>query len=282
MEYYGQKEFATKKEMFDFLIENKDLLIAQKKSALKTVDCGIIIEPVIVREKGSANKAEGDQMPEDKFTELKAVVIINTTNLMDSHCDVHFPGIWNKSLKENKMIMHLQEHEREFEKVISDGKELKAYTKTYTWSELGYNYEGTTEALVFESTVLKKRNEFMFNQYLNGWVKNHSVGMYYVRMDMAVNDKDYPNEFTAWEKYYPMIANKEKADEKGFFWYVLEAKCMEGSAVVLGSNTATPTLSTETKEDAPPEGTHQKIEPEVISTQKAINYEFLIKNLKSK
>lgn len=279
MEYYGQKEFSSKKEMFDFLIENKDLLIAQKKSALKTVDCGIVIEPVIVREKSSVNKAEGEQMPDDKFTELKAVVIINTTNLMDSHCDVHMPGIWNKSLKENKMIMHLQEHEREFEKVISDGKELKAYTKTYTWAELGYNYAGTTEALVFESTVLKKRNEFMFNQYLNGWVKNHSVGMYYVRMDMAINDKDYPNEFTAWEKYYPMIANKEKADEKGFFWYVLEAKCMEGSAVVLGSNFATPTISTETK-DAPEKSTHQEIEPPIEGTQKEfindiINFKFI-------
>lgn len=279
MEYYGQKEFATKKEMFDFLIENKDLLIAQKKSALKTVDCGIVIEPIIVREKGSANKAEGENMPDEKFTELKAVVIINTTNLMDSHCDVHLPGLWNKSLKENKMIMHLQEHEREFEKVISDGKELKAYTKTYTWAELGYNYAGTTEALVFESTVLKKRNEFMFNQYLNGWVKNHSVGMYYVRMDMAINDKDYPNEYAAWEKYYPMIANKEKADEKGYFWFVLEAKCMEGSAVVLGSNFATPTISTETKE-SPEKSTTQSIEPPVEGTQKElINYDYLLKRL---
>jgi len=267
MEYYGQKEFATKKEMFDFLIENKDLLIAQKKSALKTVDCGIVVEPVIVREKNSTNKAEGDNMPDEKFTELKAVVIINTTNLMDSHCDVHLPGIWNKSLRENKMIMHLQEHEREFEKVIADGKELKAYTKTFTWAELGYNYAGSTEALVFESTVLKKRNEFMFNQYINGWVKNHSVGMYYVKMDMAINDKDYPNEYTAWEKYYPMIANKEKADEKGFFWYVLEAKCMEGSAVVLGSNFATPTISTETKNNQPEQSTEKTIEPEVVSTQ---------------
>ena len=279
MEHYGQKEFTTKKEMFDFLIENKDLLIAQKKSALKTVDCGIVIDPVIVREKSSANKSEGDNMPEDKFTELKAVVIINTTNLMDSHCDVHLPGLWNKSLKENKMIMHLQEHEREFEKVISDGKELKAYTKTFTWVELGYNYEGTTEALVFESTILKKRNEFMFNQYVNGWVKNHSVGMYYVRMDMAINDKDYPNEFTAWEKYYPLIANKEKADEKGFFWYVLEAKCMEGSAVVLGSNFATPTISTETKDAPSDKDTHQDIEPsndtqkEFINT--IINFKFI-------
>lgn len=276
MERYGQKEFSSKKELFDFLIENKDLLVAQKKSALKTVDCGVIVSPVIVREKESANKAEGDII-NDKLTELKAVVIINTTNLLDGHCDLHLPGIWNKSLRENKMIMHLQEHEREFEKVIADGKELKAYTKTFTWSELGYKYQGTTEALVFESTILKKRNEFMFNQYMNGWVKNHSVGMYYVKMDMAINDKDYPNEFAAWEKYYPMIANKEKADETGYFWYVLEAKVMEGSAVVLGSNFATPTISTETK-DQPEKSTEKTIEPEQ-STQKDV-LKYLTTNFK--
>ena len=82
----------------------------------------------------------------------------------------------------------------------------------------------------------------MLNQYANGWVRNHSVGMYYVKMDFAINDQDYPNEFEAWNKYYLQIANKETADQMGYFWYVLEAKCVEGSAVPLGSNTCTPTV----------------------------------------
>lgn len=143
------------------------------------------------------------------------------------------------------MIMHLQEHEMEFESIISSGNELKAYTKRFNWSELGYSYVGTTEALMFDSTILKKRNEYMLNQYASGWVVNHSVGMYYVKIDLAINDENSPNEFEAWKKYYPQIANQDLADQIGYFWYVLEAKCIEGSAVPLGANACTPTLSTE-------------------------------------
>jgi len=277
MEHYGNKEFATKKELFAFLLENRDKLIAQKKAVKKEADCPVHIAPVIVNDVKKASKAE--TKPGDKKSDsIKVVVVINTTNFLDSHNDLHLPGIWNKSIKDNKMIMHLQEHEMEFEKIIADGKELIVYTKNFKWAELGYSYPGETEALVFESTILRNRNEYMLEQYANGWVKNHSVGMYYVKMDLAINDEECPNEYEAWKKYHPQIANKEIADERGYFWYVMEAKCAEGSAVPIGSNTATPTL--ETGKSEPDESTHEQSEPEQ-STQKAIDYKFLIQNLKN-
>jgi hypothetical protein len=270
-------EFATKNELFTFLADNKEKLIAQKKAVKKEVDCAIIVNPVFVTDpKKKVKKAEGESIDPVNLDSLKVVCVINTTNFLDSHNDLHLPGIWDKSLKENKMIMHLQEHEMEFDKIIADGDNLKAYTKRYKWSELGYNYEGETEALVFESEILRKRNEFMLNQYANGWVKNHSVGMYYVKMDIAINDEDMPNYYEAWKKYYSQIANKEVADERGYFWYVLEAKCSEGSAVPMGSNTATPTIDNGVKSE-PGQPTHDNIEPEK-STQ--IDYSFLIENLK--
>jgi len=273
------KDFTTKKEMFSALVENKDILMAQKKAIKKEVDCGVIVSPIIVRDKKiNSDKAEGEIIDPINLNELKVVVIINTTNFLDKHGDVHLPGIWDKSLRENKMIMHLQEHEMEFDKIIADGDQLKAYVKTYTWAELGYSYIGTTEGLTFESTILRKRNEFMFNQYINGWVKNHSVGMYYIKMDFAINDEDYPNEFEAWNKYYPQIANKESADERGYFWYVLEAKVIEGSAVPLGSNQATPTL--EINKEKPSNDTSNEIEQPPESTVKGIDYRYLIENLK--
>lgn len=272
------KDFADKKEMYSALIDNKDILIAQKKAQKKEVDCGVIVNPIIVRNKNNANKQDGVIIDPININELKVVVIINTTNFLDKHGDVHLPGIWNKSLSENRMIMHLQEHEIEFDKIIADGEDLKAYVKNYTWAELGYNYPGVTEGLTFESTIRRKRNEFMLNQYANGWVRNHSVGMYYVKMDIAINDEDYPNEYEAWKKYYSQIANNEIADEKGYFWYVLEAKIIEGSAVPIGSNSATPTLDNGMKIE-PLDGTQQKIEPEK-STQKTIDYDYLLKNLK--
>lgn len=275
------KEFATKKEMFSALVENKDIIIAQKKAVKKEVDCSVIVPPVIVWDKDSkAVKEEGGIIDPLNLDMLKVVVIINTTNYLDNHNDVHIPGIWNKTLKENKMIMHVQEHEMDFDKIISDGDKLKAYTKNYTWSELGYPFEGTTEGLTFESAIERKRNEFMLNQYANGWVKNHSVGMYYVKLDFAINDEDSPNEFEAWNKYYPQIANKEAADERGYFWYVLEAKVIEGSAVPLGSNPATPTISVDNKE--PQEESTPKIIESEESTHKEIDYKYLKTNFKLK
>lgn len=244
-------EFQTKKELFKFMTDNRDSILAQKKAVKKEAECPVIVPAVIVHDKPlSANKADTNPADYSKAESLKVVCIINTTNYLDNHGDVHIPGLWNRSIQNNKAILHVQEHEsRSFEKIIASGKDLKVYTKTYTWKELGYDYEGTTEALVFESTILSKRNAFMLAQYANGWVQNHSVGMFYVKMDFAVNDEDYPNEYDAWKKYYPHIANKEVADERGYFFYVLEAKCVEGSAVPLGSNSATPTLSVELTKD---------------------------------
>jgi hypothetical protein len=283
MEHYGNMEFATKKELFKFLAENKDKLVAQKKAVKKEADCPVIVKPIIVTDpKLSANKAEGEMMDPMNINSLKVVVVINTTNFLDSHNDLHLPGIWNKSLLDNKMIMHLQEHDMEFDKIISDGDNLKAYIKRFKWSELGYAYEGETEALIFESEILKDRNPFMLTQYAKGWVRNHSVGMYYVKMDIAINDESMPNYFEAWNKYYPQIANKEVADERGYFWYVLEAKCAEGSAVPMGSNTCTPTLDNGTgknMKDEPSNGTHNTLEPD-SSTLKKINFNSLTKNFK--
>jgi len=283
---YGTKQFRTQKEMFDFLFKNKKQLIAQKKATIKHADCISVAPQIVWNKEQTASKEEMNPLDPTMQDNLKVVVIINTTNFLDCHGDVHLPGIWAKSLAENKMLMHLQEHEMEFESIISDGKNLKAYTRTYTWQELGFPYPGVTEGLTFESNIEKKRNEFMLNQYLNGWVRNHSVGMQYVKMDMAINDEEYPNEFEAWKKYYPMIANFEKADEEGYFWYVLEAKCVEGSAVPMGSNKATPTISIE---GMPVEDPMQDpmTEPPMKGTQNRaakstqIDYKYLLTHLKN-
>ena len=234
-------EFKTKKELFAFLIENKDILITQKKEQTKHADGFLYVHTLNKIGKVEAIKANEPVDVSDK-TEIEVVAIINTTNLMDSHDDVHMPGLWTKSLQENRMIMHLQEHSMSFSKIISEGNDLKAYTKFYDWADLGFEFKGKTQALVFNSVVKSGRNNFMFKQYANGFVKNHSVGMRYVKLLLAVNDEDWGAEFEAWEKYFPEIANPERAEAKGYFWVVKEAKVIEGSAVPLGSNFATPTL----------------------------------------
>lgn len=261
---FPDKQFETQEDLFKELKENKKELISLKKSIEKRADA-VSYSYSTTTEK-NVNKEDSNGINDIK--ELQVKVVINTTNFLDSHNDLHVNGIWNKSVSDNanKGFLHLQEHEREFDKVISDN--AVGTVDLMTWKSLGFPYNGKTEALVFVSNVQKKRNEFMFNQYANGWVKNHSVGMRYVKIDLAINsesewDKD---EKEMWDKYYPVVANKEVADERGYFWVVSEAKVIEGSAVVMGSNSATPTLSVENKSEAD-NITSEQEEPS-IDTQK--------------
>lgn len=260
-------DFPTNKELFKFLVENKETLIRQKKAILKHGDGYLYAGGKSMKGDGSTKAAPVDIT--DK-TELKVIAIINTTNWMDSHKDVHLPGLWDKSLKENPNILHVQEHKSwEFEKIISEGDELKAYTEFFKWKELGFNAQGQTEALVFDSKVLKDRNEYMFKQYAKGRVKNHSVGMRYVKIILCINCEDYGAEYEAWEKYYPEIINKEAADDCGYFWAVKEAKVIEGSAVPIGSNIITPTQSVEAKNNPEPsQDTPETGSRETTSTDK--------------
>ena len=254
---FPNKEFQSKEELFKALIENKKELVSIKKSSTKNADAvsfGYLNTSIEI----DTNKEDVQSQMQNPES-LNVKVVINTTNFLDSHGDVHVNGIWNKSVKDNVSFLHLQEHEREFDKVITDS--AKGYVQSMTWKKLGLPYDGKTEALIFESTIDKKRNEFMLNQYANGWVKNHSVGMRYVQLELAINtEAEYDKEYKAlWDEFYPIIANKENADERGYFWVVKEAKIIEGSAVVMGSNSATPTL--ETKEEVEPSKDTLDIEP---------------------
>jgi hypothetical protein len=235
--------FDTRKELLDFIVSNKETLKTQKKSAIKYAD-GFGVATTIQASKPNANKSNEGASTQDS-TDIQVKAVINTTGILDSHGDVHVKGIWNKSVKENKRIMHVQEHKSyEFDKIISSGEDLKASVKNYSWKELGYDVEGSTQALVFDSTVKQDRNPYMYNQYKNGYVDNHSVGMRYVKMELAVNDEDYEAEKVLWDKHINGIANKEDAEKNGYFWLVFEAKVIEGSAVPAGSNPITPTIST--------------------------------------
>jgi hypothetical protein len=244
-------EFTTKAELFAYLRENHDKLLTQKKEAVKyadTVDfCNVVFD------KEEADKAQNTSQELNK-NEIQVKVVINTTNLIDSHMDLHIEGLWKKSLKENKRVLLLKEHKSTFEDIISN--QVEATTKTMSWSTLGFPYEGTTQALIFDAKIQKDRNPYMFDQYKAGYVENHSVGMRYIQLALAINSEDDADKKykETWDKYYPLIANKSVAEENGYFWAVTEAKMLEGSAVVFGSNYATPTLSVKTEpEDTPAE-----------------------------
>lgn len=105
------------------------------------------------------------------------------------------------------------------------------------------------EVLIYEATVKKDRNEFMFNQYKSGYVLNHSIGMRYYKLLFCYDNKDsaYTQEKENFDKYSKEILNKDDLGE--YFWAVTEAKNIEGSAVVKGSNFLTPVLSIENMDE---------------------------------
>jgi hypothetical protein len=237
----------TKEEQIKHVWKNRELLITQKTNAVKQAD--VVYHTKIENDttKG-VNKAGVDITVEDPSI-LRAKLVINTTNLIDSHMDCHISGIWKKSLQETKQLYLLQEHEMEFDKIIADSvvDELKASTETLSFKSIGFDYPGNTEALIFDVQIKKDVNEFMFDLYRKGRVTQHSVGMRYIKIFLCVdsNEAMYSSEKANWDKYYPMVANKELADQKGFFWAVTEAKVIEGSAVVKGSNECTPVMEIE-------------------------------------
>jgi len=235
------------KDLFEFLVKNEKTLIAQKKYDLKRADA-FSFTGQVEDNRGHAVKANIGTLAGK--TELNVTSVINTTNWYDSHGDVHIKGLWKKSLSEVKGLYLLQEHSMSFKGIISD--EVQAYTKSISWKSLGVDADGSTEALVFNSLVRQGRNGYMFEQYRDGFVKNHSVGMRYVKLDLALNDEDYPAYKELWDKYIDGIANRADVEEMGYFWPVTEAKVVEGSAVPIGSNVITPTQSVKNQ---PPAGT---------------------------
>lgn len=224
-----------------YIKDNKQKLVDEKRAAMKTADA-VSFCRVYHNGRRGATKAEGDGA--SAVDTLDIEVVINTTGLLDSHDDVHIAGLWDEDLakQRNRLVYLLQEHDRDFDKVISD--EVAVSVQMRDWAELGAPYEGKTQALVFNARLHRDRNPFMFEQYLKGWVRNHSVGMRYVDLELCVNseEKYYIDEKEAWDKYIDQVANREEAEERGYFWAVTKAELVEGSAVLMGSNWVTPTL----------------------------------------
>jgi hypothetical protein len=273
MKLFDESKFKTKKELIKFLVDNHDSLIKMKMETFKKGEA-IAFNGSINYVRTDNKQFKANEPIQEPGTKINVLAVINSTNWLDSHQDVHIPGLWKKSISENRFIKHLQEHEMQFSKIISDKSDLKVYTKDVSWKDLGFNYSGMSECLIFDSMVKQSRNEFMFEQYANGHVDNHSVGMRYMKIVMCINDEGAGANFEAWEKYYPMIINPENADSRGYFWAVTEAKVIEGSAVPIGSNIATPTL-----ENNKSEPFYNTQEPKPSKDTSIIDYQFLINNL---
>lgn len=271
-----QLPHLPKKELLEYLVKNKAAIMAQKSASIKYADA---VSSVAFY--SGLSKADSAVKAEEIMTEATKLVVkavINTTKLFDSHGDVHIDGLWNKSLKESKAKFLVKEHKFSFDGIISD--QVKASVETMSWKDLGFNYKGDTQALLYESTIVKEESPDMFKRYATGKVNQHSVGMRYIKYALAIGDPRYKEEYKVWEKYYEDVANKDDIEEYGYFYAVTEAKDIEGSAVVKGSNFATPTISVEAKTAA---GTataeNEPTEPKLFTPEMVKNFYNPIKHV---
>lgn len=233
-----RKDFNTQEEFLDALVANKQILIDAKKSEIKTKDCAFSLLP-----SKDATKAVGDGSDIGFGDTIYAV--INTTNFMDSHEDVHAKSIWNKSAKEqNGKVYFVTDHKIEFGKIISNPKDVNIILRDLEWSELGVDLKGTTRALIFETKLHEYASPDYVRALKSGMPIQHSIRMRYIEVVLAVNSDKYEDEYKNWKLYIDEVANKDVAEENGYFYFVKEAAiAMEGSAVPFGSNSATPTLT---------------------------------------
>ena len=185
-----------------------------------------------------ANKALLERnLPLDVEDKVYRTIIANTYNYMDSHDDVHLNNVFKKSLEENKKLFLLHDHK--FEVTAQTGNILKAYEQDGRFIYYGLNSPLDTQALLMDVEIERAKNELVFNEYKEHRINQHSVGMIYVKIDLAIDNQDDKEAYALYRKYLPQIGNADKVEKQGYFFAVQEAKLKETSAVLMGSNDLT-------------------------------------------
>jgi hypothetical protein len=254
-------KFENKKDELAYVRKNKSQIIELKKAQLKH---GLPTN-VLEFKNDSVIKSLTTNFKDDVSGAIKRELIASTYYWMDSHRDVHVGFMFKKSIEERtKKVFHLHDHKHEITATVGTIEKLEE--RLVPWIDLGVSKNGETICLIATSDISKEDNEKVFNLYKNGKVDQHSVGMVYVNIGLASNDADYPEEKALWDMYYSLIGNQEEVDKYGYFWCIKEAKLIEISAVLMGSNELTNTV--------------ENIEPSNVDTQKQADENHLEKSKK--
>lgn len=218
------------------ILKNKQEAINIKKSAYKHSD--VVNNHIIKEDTENVTKLVLDDEEQDNVVK----VIANTYYWLDSHGDVHVKGCFTKSIKENVgKIFHFDNHEHSFNSKVGNVKTVKEVN--VNWTDLGVQKDGKTICVIGETELVEDYNCQVYDAYKNNEINQHSVGMQYVNLQIAVNNPAEIEAYKLWNEIYPMLGNPETADKMGYFWVVKEAKLKEYSCVLWqGSNSLTPTV----------------------------------------
>lgn len=267
------------KALFDYLIKNKKDIIKSKKKAFHKSGAVVNANPYVIStaSKTEVQKSDGGieiQTINEDAEVIRVKVVANTAMWFDHDQDVLMPNCWKKSIMENKhLIPHLHDHVFTLEAKV--GEVVDIYSQDIPLVELGIEKEGTTQSLVFVTDIMKSYNPKIFAMYKNNKISQHSIGLMYVNIELAINDEDYDDEYKNWVSNIDNIINKEDAESHGYAWIIREIKLLENSSVLRGSNYLSPTLSNDYKSTDSETG-QEPIKPTLES--KAACFDTLIKN----
>ena len=250
------KSFETKEQMFKELMVNKEFIIKEKTSnILKSCEKGLSVvanQDAIFKalETNKALKLDNDYY----------YFVVNSSNILDSHRDLHVKGNWDKSVKEQQGKVYLVfDHQLKRNEIIAMKEDISMFTAEIPFSLIGKNYDGDTYALIYKVAKNKIVNKEAKEWLNDGYSLEASVRMQYVKIELAVNtnDTDSVKEKETFDKYIDVIANKNEFKDLDYFWVVKEAKnVQESSLVMFGSNSATGTIQ------------ENKTEADVITSEK--------------
>lgn len=224
-------EITDRKQRLKYLIENKAAAIKEKKAQVKFLNEGTPYTPKLV-------KPEGVQKSSDSGSATYEIVG-NSIGFFDSHDDVSMSGSFNKTVQESGSSVYiLADHKHSTGGIIAQNKGV--FVKQMPIRELGFDAAGSTEVL--SANIAPVYDEKIAMLYANGEIKQHSVGIRYVKIELAANDESDNELYANWTKYIGDVINREDAERNGYFWAVKEQQLLEISAVLWGSNPYTPTM----------------------------------------
>lgn len=170
--------------------------------------------------------------------------IANTYFFIDSDQDMLIKGCAVKSINDRgpqskavAKIKHQSDHVLNTKNVVGrldiiEEREMDGKTVLFCASHIPGTSKGNDDLINYQEEVYD----------------NHSIGFRYKQLVLAVKESTNENERKAWEEFYPLALNPEKADEFGFFWVVKEIELFEVSVVSYGANELTPTLGSKSKD----------------------------------
>jgi len=271
-----KREFDNKSEAFKALKEAKETIVASKKSDILRSHEKLVGVPLISLK--IADTVKGLDTSEGVYH-----IVMNTTNVLDSHDDLHVKGIWEDDLAEAQAENSVcVDHEDTIEGTAVCNDKLTIQVLDTSFKDLGLDLDGDTQALVYSFNANDVIHSKAKNWLESGSDIQGSVSMRYVDISLALNstEEEDKEEFKLFTEYYSKIANKSDYEHGiDYFWVVKKAKNKrESSLVKRGSNRFTGVVKTDSKKEGV--NVSELVKGLKIEKKEGLNFIELIKELK--